>query len=325
MEDIINQCVETYKSFWNIWSSRDAKRTSRLKALIDPEFNGFGSNIDEIWKSQKDLLLQHDKEASQIKEPYSIEINWFECTKINENSVMVYGVISIKVNIKKKIIILENVRNSFLFQKTANEIKIKHWHCSLPDIGVKGEVVPGSLEPKRYEKASVFFCDFVNFTETVSDLAPKKIFIELSDIYQNFDEIIENENLEKIQVYGDGYLAVGGLSNDSAQHALDCINAGKKILAYLQKRNKHSEFKWNARIGVHTGPLIAGIIGERKFSFNIFGDTVNTSARIETASLPNKINISQSTYELVKDNFTFEYRGKIEVKGKGKIDMYFVE
>ena len=325
MKDITQESINAYRSFWNIWSSRDPKKISRLKSLVHSDFNGFGSNIDEIWRSHQELLLQHQKEISQISEPYEIEYNSIEGAEINDDSAIIYGVVAINIKIKKKIVILENVRNTFLFQRDNNQIKIKHWHCSLPDIGVKGEVVPGAMEPKRYERASVFFCDFVNFTDTVSKHAPKKIFHELSDIYQNFDEIIQAQNLEKIQVYGDGYLAVGGLSEDSTKHAINCVLAGKKILSYLQQRNENAEFQWNARIGIHTGPLIAGIIGERKFSFNIFGDTVNTTARIETASVPNRINISQTTYELVKDKFTCEYRGKIEAKGKGEIDMYFVE
>ena len=325
MEDIIKSSIEAYKSFWGYWGSRDPKRIEDIKDLTHEDFRGFGSNIDEIWKSQHDLLLQHGKEVSQISEAYLVDFKWIECQKIDTNSTIAYGVISLKIKIKKKTILLENVRNSIAFIKSNNKIKIKHWHCSLPDIGIGGEVVPGALEPKRHNEVSVLFCDFVNFTEIAAKVSPKLIFNELSDIYQNFDEISDDKSLEKIQVYGDGYLAICGLlKKDSKKHAVQCIEAGKKILAYLENRNKNSDLQWNARIGIHSGPLIAGIIGERKFSFNIFGDTVNTAARIETASKTNKINISQSTYELAKGHFEFEYRGKIKAKGKGEIDMYFV-
>ena len=102
--------------------------------------------------------------------------------------------------------------------------------------------------------------------------------------------------MEKIQVYGDGYLAVCGIPDHYNDHAIRCINAGKKVIAFLKERNKVTELQWKVRIGIHTGPLVAGVIGERKFSFNIFGDTVNTAARLETASVQGRINISQKTY-----------------------------
>jgi class 3 adenylate cyclase len=325
MEDIIKGSIEAYKSFWNNWGSRNPKRVEIIKGLIHEDFRGFGSNIDEVWESYNDLFLQLDKEANQILEPYLVDFKWIECHKIDKDSTIAYGVISLKIKIKKKTILLETVRNSIAFLKVNNEIKIKHWHCSLPDIGVGGEVVPGALEPKRHNEVSVMFCDFVNFTETAAKVLPRVIFNELSDIYQNFDEITDELGLEKIQVYGDGYLAICGLlEKDAKKHAVRCIEAGKIILSYLRSRNESSELQWHARIGIHSGPLIAGIIGERKFSFNIFGDTVNTAARIESASITDKINVSQTTYELAQTYFDFEHRGKIETKGKGEIDMYFV-
>jgi len=325
MKDINDQAIEVYKAFWRTWGSRNTNTNSALMQMVHPKFNGFGTNINEIWRTKKELNVQHEVEIKQVLQPYSIDFDWIDITKINDKSVLVYGELSLTIRINTKIIILENVRNSFVLKQHKGTLKIKHWHCSLPDLGTKGEVVPGSLEPKRYEEVSVFFCDFVNFTQIVSDLPPKELVAEISDIYQQFDEIMSEEYLEKIQVYGDGYLAVCGLPEYIEEHAINCVKAGQKIFAYLKERNKTSKFQLDARIGIHTGPLVAGIIGERKFSFNIFGDTVNTAARIESASIPNKINVSQTTYELIKDYFVCAHRGKIEAKGKGKIDMYFVE
>ena len=325
MENINEQAIKAYKTFWDTWGSRDANTVSNLMLLIHPDFNGIGSNTNEVWKTKNELSIQLEEEINQVSEPYAIKLNWIESSKISEKSVLVFGELSVTVRINTKVIILEKVRSSFIFKLHKNALKIKHWHCSLPDVSTIGEVLPGSQEPKKYEEVSVFFCDFVNFTQIVADLPPKEMVAELSDIFQHFDEIMATEQLEKIQVYGDGYLAVCGLPEYIPAHAINCVKAGKKIFSYLKERNKTSKFQWDARIGIHTGPLVAGVIGERKFSFNIFGDTVNTAARIETASQPNRINVSQTTYDLIKETFVCEHRGKIEVKGKGEIEMYFVE
>lgn len=325
MKDIKDQAIEAYKTFFKTWSSRDPNAIQDLELMIHQEFNGFGTNSNEIWHTKEELFQQREKEINQVSEPYIINFDWIDSTKIGKKSILVYGELSITVKINTKIVILEKTRSSFIFKEKKGVLKIKHWHCSLPDLGTKGEVFPGAHEPKKYDEVSVFFCDFVNFTQTVSEMPAKEMVAELSDIYQKFDEIMIEEHIEKIQVYGDGYLAVCGLPEKNPEHAIHCVNAGKKIFSYLKERNKSSDIQWNARIGIHTGPLVAGVIGERKFSFNIFGDTVNTAARIETASIPNKINVSQSTYELIKDSFVCEYRGKIEAKGKGEIEMYFVD
>ena len=140
-----------------------------------------------------------------------------------------------------------------------------------------------------------------------------------------FDAIMEEEGIEKIQTVGDGYLAVGGLPEELPGHAVKCINAAKKMIAFLEERNKHNAIQWNARIGIHTGPITAGVIGTKKFAYSIFGDTVNTASRIETAGAQGRVNVSASTFALIKDTFDCEYRGKISAKGKGDLDMYFVK
>lgn len=183
----------------------------------------------------------------------------------------------------------------------------------------------GKTIPRKYESVSIFFSDFVNFTRISAQSTPEEIIAELNDCFKGFDAIMEEEGVEKIQTIGDGYLAVGGLPEELPDHAVRCVSAAKRIIAFLEERNRSSAIQWQVRIGIHSGPITAGVVGTKKFAYNIFGDTVNTASRLETASEKGKINVSASTYELIKHDFECDYRGKISAKGKGDLDMYFVK
>ncbi|UII25710.1 adenylate/guanylate cyclase domain-containing protein [Fulvivirga maritima] len=326
MEGLEEQAVQAFKNFWIKWGSRNEAEGQDILTMVDNQFIGFGTNAHELWKNKTDLQYQRIREVDQIADPYDYEINWVESLVMADHLALVCGEICLYVRVRLKMVVLEKIRNTIIFEKNLdNQLKIKHWHCSVPDHAIEGEVLPGTFAPKKYDNVSVFFCDFVGFTYLVAHVKPEVLIAELNEIYQKFDEIIEEEEMEKIQVYGDGYLAVCGLQNNTQQHALHCIAAGKKILNYLNERNKTNELKWNAQIGVHSGSLVAGVVGDKKYSYNIFGDTVTTATRLETSSEPNKINISEPTYNMVKHAYSCRYRGKVEAKGKGLIDMFYVD
>ena len=130
--------------------------------------------------------------------------------------------------------------------------------------------------------------------------------------------------LKKIKTIGDAYMAAAGVPSACPDHARRCVTAGLDMLDYVAKRNRTSAFKWSLRVGIHTGPVVAGVIGTRKFAFDIWGDTVNIASRMESSGEIGKVNISAYTFDLVRADFICEYRGKVEAKGKGGIDMYFV-
>ncbi|MEL7122123.1 MAG: adenylate/guanylate cyclase domain-containing protein [Bacteroidota bacterium] len=182
----------------------------------------------------------------------------------------------------------------------------------------------GHAVPRRHETVSILFSDFVGFTKISARNTPEIIINELNDCFRGFDEIMEQEGIEKIQTIGDGYLAVAGLPEAHPQHAIKCVNAAKKMINFLHQRNLDTDIQWKVRIGIHTGPIMAGVVGTKKFAYSIFGDSVNTASRIETAGAEGRINVSANTYEFIKDHFDCEYRGKISAKGKGDLDMYFV-
>ncbi|MEO0896999.1 MAG: adenylate/guanylate cyclase domain-containing protein [Bacteroidota bacterium] len=183
----------------------------------------------------------------------------------------------------------------------------------------------GVAKPRYYEEVSIMFTDFKGFTNIVSHISPEFLVTELDDIFKQFDDIMEEVGLEKIQTIGDAYVAACGLPTPDPEHAFKCIKAAQRIIAYLEQRNQEASIDWLVRIGIHTGPITAGVIGKKKFSYDLFGDTINVAARFETNSEAGKINISSSTYELVKDQVNCTYRGKINAKGKGEVDMYFVD
>jgi len=184
----------------------------------------------------------------------------------------------------------------------------------------------GHTTAHQYDSVSVMFTDFVDFTVAGSQMESQALVEELDNCFKAFDEIMGKHGIEKIKTIGDAYLAVCGLPTPDPQHAKKTVAAAKEIVAYMQERRAQLGNKtFEIRIGIHSGEVVAGIVGVKKFAYDIWGDTVNTAARMESNSEPGKINISQTTYELVKDSYTCTYRGELEAKNKGMMKMYFVE
>jgi adenylate cyclase len=185
--------------------------------------------------------------------------------------------------------------------------------------------ISGQSKAHRYDEVSVLFTDFVNFTAISEQLGVEALLNELNINFTAFDRIMEKHKLEKIKTIGDAYLAVCGVPVANPDHAKNTVNAALDILDFVQKRRMEVPYGLDIRIGINSGSLIAGIIGVKKFAYDIWGDTVNIAARMEQSSEAGKINISANTYSLVKEEFIFTYRGRLQAKGKGEMDMYFVE
>jgi class 3 adenylate cyclase len=184
----------------------------------------------------------------------------------------------------------------------------------------------GKSAPKKYESVTILFTDFQDFTKLVASIPATTLVVELNDIFSQFDDIMDEFGIEKIETIGDAYMAASGLPRENSDHAIRCVKAAFRMVEFLEQRNENSEISWNMRVGIHSGPVVAGVVGKKKFAYDLFGDSVNTASRMESNGQVGKVNISQTTYELLKSNpdFAFENRGKIEAKGKGEIEMYFV-
>jgi len=189
--------------------------------------------------------------------------------------------------------------------------------------------INGHSKAKTFNSVTVMFTDFKDFTKVSEKVSPEALVLELHTCFSAFDAILQKYKIEKIKTIGDAYMCVGGMPVPNSNHAIDVANAAIEILEYMTQRkaekDKLGEMCFEIRIGLNTGNVVAGIVGIKKFSYDIWGDTVNVAARMENSSQSGKINISGSTFLHVKDNFKCEYRGKIQAKNKGEIDMYFLE
>jgi class 3 adenylate cyclase/Tfp pilus assembly protein PilF len=189
----------------------------------------------------------------------------------------------------------------------------------------------GRADARNFENVSILFTDFSHFTEISEKLSAKELVGEINTCFEQFDSICQKYGIEKIKTMGDSYMAAGGLPIPSDDAAIKTVMAGLEMAECMIKHKKEldamKKVSFEMRVGIHTGPVVAGIVGTSKFQYDIWGDTVNTASRIESSGEVGKVNISAATYEAIKDDpsFNYKYRGKVQTKGKGEIEMWFVE
>ncbi len=188
----------------------------------------------------------------------------------------------------------------------------------------------GAVQAKQFERVSVLFTDFIGFTRQSENLSPELLVKSIDYYFSKFDEIIEKYGLEKIKTIGDAYMCAGGLPFPTEDHALKTCQAALEIIEFVRKTKRNFEHdlaKFDIRIGINTGAVVAGVVGTKKFQYDIWGDTVNIASRMESSGERGKVNISEPTYCLLSKYEIFEFtpRGELEVKGKGKVTMYFVD
>ena len=186
----------------------------------------------------------------------------------------------------------------------------------------------GEVTPILYESVSIVFSDFKGFTRIAERMEPEELVKELDGYFFQFDEIVKRYNLEKLKTIGDAYMCVGGIPIKNSTHAIDACLASLEILEFMKQMKEIKTTMglpfWELRLGIHSGSVVGGVIGKTKFAYDIWGDTVNLASRMESSGDVSRVNISEQTYELIKDFFECEFRGEIDAKNKGKVKMYFV-
>ena len=187
----------------------------------------------------------------------------------------------------------------------------------------------GSVPPVMYENVTILFTDFKGFTRHAADMSPADLVRELDGIFGQFDQIAERYKLEKLKTIGDSYMCVGGLPSLNTTHAVDATLAALEMISFIRQTNairmaETGKAFWEIRVGLHTGSVVAGVIGKNKFAYDIWGDAVNIASRMESAGEPGKLNVSADTAGVIRDFFHTEPRGEIEVKNRGSMEMYFV-
>ena len=187
----------------------------------------------------------------------------------------------------------------------------------------------GKSYARKHDQVSVLFADIKGFTSIAEKLTPVKLVTQLDEVFGAFDNIIAKYGMEKIKTIGDAYMCASGLPVADNENAIKSVKAALDMQQYIKEFGAGNKIQnlpvFEIRIGIHTGPLVAGVVGLKKFAYDIWGDAVNLASQMEQHSEVGKVNISGETYSLVKDTFNCIHRGKIEAKSKGQVDMYFVE
>lgn len=262
-------------------------------------------------------FLKEDNEKKQLRIISQLEENDRLQRSVNEE---------LEQKVKERTAEVVEQKNEAVKQKNRSEKLLLN---ILPKETAEELKSTGKAEAKLYENVTVLFADMANFTEKSKLLKPQELVAEVNEIFTEFDHIINKYGIEKIKTIGDSYMVASGLPTPNKDHALIMIKAALDMQGYIQKRKTKFEAlgkdSFEIRIGIHSGSAVAGVVGFKKFAFDIWGSTVNLASRMEKNGEINKINISRQTYDLVKNNFMCSYRGQIDAKGIGAIEMYFIE
>lgn len=290
--------IEHYKNYISASDSINNVDNAKKQTRLEMQFNFDRKEADAKAEQEK-------KDLRQRNIRYSISIGLI-------GALFFLGVVYRQRNkIKKEKQRSEELLLNILPEEVADELKTK-----------------GEVEAKLMDEVTVLFTDFKGFTQLSEKLSPKELVAEIDLCFRAFDHIMHKHGVEKIKTIGDAYMAAGGLPIPNKTHAVDVVNAALDIQQFMQQHKEEREAQgklfFEIRIGIHTGPVVAGIVGVKKFAYDIWGDTVNTASRMESSGEAGKINISETTHALIKDQFSCTHRGKISAKGKGEIDMYFV-
>jgi len=314
--------------FENAYLYNEAYNKERMR-LLDNEKNKALDKIkefeDEKVKSRIDILTK-DAEIQELM---------IRRQKIIRNSVAGTGAFILLITLlllhryryvrktrdqleKKNVIIQDekeksdNLLLNILPEETAEELKTK-----------------GNSKAKSFEMVTVLFTDFKGFTKIAEMLSPDELVAEIDHCFKAFDNIISNYDIEKIKTIGDAYMCAGGLPGANKTNPVEVVKAALEIRDFMLKLKENRTSKeqpcFEIRIGVHTGPVVAGIVGIKKFQYDIWGDTVNIASRMESSGETGEVNVSGTTYKLIQNKFECVHRGKIEAKNKGALDMYFVK
>jgi class 3 adenylate cyclase/AmiR/NasT family two-component response regulator len=237
------------------------------------------------------------------------------------NKIEFFARVSSQLLLSKSYQTIINQRKEISFEKDKSDKLIRN---ILPESIANELKCHDCVKPKLYENVTVYFSDIVGFTEMTNTIELIDLINELNDLFTVFDNIMKKNNCERIKTVGDAYIAVCGMYKKDEDHALNIINAAYEIIEFLKIRNLTNKNKWEVRTGIHTGNIIGGIIGKSKYIFDIFGDTINTTSRLEKSSKPMKILVSAKTYDIAKLKFSINKKATLNVKGIGLIDAYFL-
>ncbi|MBL7473364.1 adenylate/guanylate cyclase domain-containing protein [Robertkochia sediminum] len=275
-------------------------------------------NAFEMANKQKEVdLMAKEAEIQQLQAKRQRTISYISVGLVVLLGLLIFGLFNRMKYVRKTSRIIEIEKNrsdkllrNILPDETASELKNY-----------------GKVKAKQFESVTVLFADFQGFTKYSENMDPEELVNRVDFYFSKFDEIMERFDLEKIKTMGDAYMCAGGLPFPTEDHATRMIMAAFEIIDFVEQvknENPDDPTRFRIRVGINTGPVVAGVVGTKKFVYDIWGDTVNIAARMESNSIPGHINISENTYHLIKDRFDCTYRGEVDVKNKGMMRMYYV-
>ncbi len=301
---------------------------------------------DTLYSSMKDTLynVDNDKKIQQLQFNFDLgkkenEIDLLTADQaLKEATIQRQRIVNYAAGVTGFLLILVilGFYNRYKYVRKTNKIIKDERDRSqdlllniLPEETARELETNGHAKTRFYDDVTVLFTDFKGFSTIAGKLTPIQLVAELNEYFMAFDEIIVKHNLEKIKTIGDAYMCAGGIPTANETHALDAVKAALAMQAYMQKRQLEKSLTgiagWELRIGIHTGPVVAGVVGKKKYAYDIWGDTVNIASRMESNGEPGKVNISAATYRQISEHYPCLHRGKISAKNIGEIDMYFVE
>lgn len=341
------EALAHYRDFAELYKHKTEKKQKVLEISVDSLQNSVQGLEDELVVGTQELIQKTDKidsltRAQLISElairDLEIKNNQAEMQATKDANrrnmllliLITFGVIAI---IMARSYMRKRKTTIALRQKNYLIIKEKQKSDDLL-LNILPESVANELKEfgrttsARFEHATVMFTDFKGFTRFSEDHSPEELVKMVDFYFSAFDDIVAKHHVEKIKTIGDAYLCVSGVPESSTNHVKNCIEAAIEISAFVSnsvKKKKEAGLPYlEIRIGIHAGPLVAGVVGSMKFAYDVWGDTVNIAARMEQSSEPGEINVSETVYEEVKTAYEFDFRGEIEAKNKGKLKMYFL-
>jgi len=305
--------AESYKYYKDHIALRDS--VTNLKSM--QQMADLRTNYEVSQKQVQVNLLNKDKEIQQLRVKRQRNLIYATTSTLLLIIILAVGLFRRNKFIQRTKAIIEEEKNrsdllllNILPEETAQELKQN-----------------GKVQAKKFESVTVLFADFKAFTQYAENLSPEQLVESVDFYFSKFDSIMETYGLEKIKTIGDAYMCAGGLPFVTDDHAVKVVQAAFEIAAFVANSMQHTvaqQTRFEIRIGINSGAVVAGVVGRKKFAYDIWGDAVNVASRMESCSEPGKINISENTFELIKDTFACEYRGEIDVKNRGMMKMYFV-
>jgi adenylate cyclase len=332
IDDLKIQLYEMYGELARAYAkNKDYSNAFSYQAL----YSGLKDTLYDIESKKKLNQLQFDFELSKKEVEIArkqVEINLKESRIKSEKQARIGVTIGLGLLLILAVIIYRNSLQKSRINKILDKqnAQIEHLLQNILPKEVAYELqTSGKSSPRHFEEVSILFTDFKGFTSIADKMTPTELVEALNECFVAFDKIIELFNLEKIKTIGDSYMCAGNIPSPDPEHAYKIVRAAIAIQDFMEDHNLRRAERglpaWEARIGIHIGPVVAGVVGSKKYAYDIWGGAVNIASRMESNGTPGRVNISAHLYEVIKDKFDCTYRGKIYAKNVGDLDMYFVE